>query len=66
MVVAIDEEFADVLSLLMRHPDDQQLPLALLPGQYVVCALDGTAAPRHSFTATRSRVPFRQSAIGSA
>jgi ferredoxin-NADP reductase len=34
-VAAIDQESADVLSLSMRHPDDQLLRPAL-PGQYVV------------------------------
>jgi len=38
VVVAIDQESEDVISLLMRHPDDQQLPPAL-PGQYVVLRL---------------------------
>jgi ferredoxin-NADP reductase/MOSC domain-containing protein YiiM len=37
-VAAIDQESADVLSLLMRHPDGQPLRQAL-PGQYVVLRL---------------------------
>src|SRR5499427_5009 len=37
-VATIDQESADVLSLLMRHPDDQPLQPAL-PGQYVVLRL---------------------------
>src|SRR6516164_880951 len=37
-VVTIDQESADVLSLLMRHPDDQPLQPAL-PGQYIVLRL---------------------------
>ena len=41
VVAAIDQESADVLSLLMRHPDDQPLPPAL-PGQYVVLRLGRT------------------------
>ncbi|MEH2514223.1 ferredoxin-NADP reductase/MOSC domain-containing protein YiiM [Nitrobacteraceae bacterium AZCC 1564] len=40
-VAAIEQESADVLSLLMRHPDDQPLPPAL-PGQYVVLRLERT------------------------
>jgi len=40
-VVAIDQESADVLSLSMRHPDDQPL-LPALPGQYVVLRLRRT------------------------
>src|SRR6478736_287804 len=40
-VAAIDRESADVLSLLMRHPDDRPLPPAL-PGQYVVLRLGRT------------------------
>ncbi|WP_454630709.1 MOSC domain-containing protein [Bradyrhizobium cenepequi] len=40
-VTAIEQESADVLSLLMRHPDAQPLPLAL-PGQYVVLRLRQT------------------------
>src|SRR6516162_7415148 len=45
-VSAIDQESADVLSLLMRHPDDQPLRPAL-PGQYVVLRLGriGVGAP---------------------
>jgi ferredoxin-NADP reductase/MOSC domain-containing protein YiiM len=37
-VAAIDQESADVLSLLMRHPNGQPLGAAL-PGQYVVLRL---------------------------
>jgi ferredoxin-NADP reductase/MOSC domain-containing protein YiiM len=37
-VTALDQESADVLSLSMRHPDDQPLQTAL-PGQYVVLRL---------------------------
>jgi ferredoxin-NADP reductase len=37
-VTAIDQESADVLSLSMRHPDNQPLRTAL-PGQYVVLRL---------------------------
>ena len=37
-VATIDQESADVLSLLMRHPDDQPLQPAL-PGQYIVLRL---------------------------
>jgi ferredoxin-NADP reductase/MOSC domain-containing protein YiiM len=37
-VMAIDRESADVLSLTMRSPDGQALPVAL-PGQYVVLRL---------------------------
>ena len=40
-VTAIDQESADVLSLLMRHPDGQPL-LPALPGQYVVLRLRRT------------------------
>src|SRR5205823_6591743 len=40
-VAAIDQESADVLSLLMRDPDGQPLPPAL-PGQYVVLRLRRT------------------------
>src|SRR5215475_9517590 len=45
-VATIDQESADVLSLLMRHPDDQPLQPAL-PGQYVVLRLGriGVGAP---------------------
>ncbi|MGY4173516.1 MOSC domain-containing protein [Bradyrhizobium sp. USDA 4529] len=43
-VAAIDQESEDVLSLLMRHPDD--LPLAqALPGQYVVLRLPQNDGP---------------------
>ncbi|MCK1492175.1 MOSC domain-containing protein [Bradyrhizobium sp. 180] len=43
-VAAIDQESEDVLSLLMRHPDD--LPLApALPGQYVVLRLPQNGGP---------------------
>src|SRR5215471_13906835 len=38
VVATIDQESADVLSLLMRHPDDQPLQPAL-PGQYIVLRL---------------------------
>src|SRR6478736_4099137 len=41
VVAAIEQESADVLSLLMRHPDDRPLPPAL-PGQYVVLRLGRT------------------------
>src|SRR5437879_3181501 len=41
-VAEIDQESADVLSLLMRHPDGQPL-LPALPGQYVVLRLQRTA-----------------------
>src|SRR5215470_7858109 len=41
VVAAIEQESADVLSLLMRHPDGQPLPQAL-PGQYVVLRLGRT------------------------
>jgi len=64
-VAAIDQESADVLSLLMRHPENQPLQPAL-PGQYVVFVFDRPEAARHSFAATRSRVPSRRSTIGSA
>ena len=64
-VTAIDRESADVLSLTMQSPDGQPLPSAL-PGQYVVVRLQPTAAGRRSFAATRSRVRYRPSAIGSA
>ncbi|MBR1122702.1 MOSC domain-containing protein [Bradyrhizobium lablabi] len=37
-VAAIDQESADVLSISMRHPDNQPL-LPALPGQYVVLRL---------------------------
>src|SRR5262250_1155293 len=37
-VATIDQESADVLSLVMRHPDDQPLQPAL-PGQYIVLRL---------------------------
>jgi ferredoxin-NADP reductase/MOSC domain-containing protein YiiM len=37
-VTAVEQESADVLSLSMRHPDDQPLQPAL-PGQYVVLRL---------------------------
>jgi ferredoxin-NADP reductase/MOSC domain-containing protein YiiM len=40
-VAAIDQESTDVLSLSMRHPDDQPLRPAL-PGQYVVLRLRET------------------------
>jgi ferredoxin-NADP reductase/MOSC domain-containing protein YiiM len=40
-VAAIEQETADVLSLSMRHPDDQPLRPAL-PGQYVVLRLRKT------------------------
>jgi len=40
-VTAIDRESVDVLSLSLRHPDDQPLPPAL-PGQYVVLRLGRT------------------------
>ena len=40
-VAAIDQESADVLSLLMRHPENQPLQPAL-PGQYVVLRLRPT------------------------
>jgi ferredoxin-NADP reductase/MOSC domain-containing protein YiiM len=40
-VAAIDQESTDVLSLSMRHPDDQPLRPAL-PGQYVVLRLRKT------------------------
>ncbi|MBR0858289.1 MOSC and FAD-binding oxidoreductase domain-containing protein [Bradyrhizobium liaoningense] len=40
-VTTIEQESADVLSLLMRHPDAQPLPPAL-PGQYVVLRLRQT------------------------
>jgi ferredoxin-NADP reductase/MOSC domain-containing protein YiiM len=45
-VAAIDQESADVLSLLMRHPENQSLQPAL-PGQYVVLRLRpaGGSAP---------------------
>jgi ferredoxin-NADP reductase/MOSC domain-containing protein YiiM/ferredoxin len=43
-VAAIDQESADVLSLLMRHPDGQPLPPAL-PGQYVVLRLRNGGGP---------------------
>jgi MOSC domain-containing protein YiiM len=39
---AIEQESADVLSLVMRHPDGQPLPPAL-PGQYVVLRLRRTS-----------------------
>jgi ferredoxin-NADP reductase/MOSC domain-containing protein YiiM len=38
VVAAIDQESEDVISLLMRHPDDEPLRTAL-PGQYVVLRL---------------------------
>jgi ferredoxin-NADP reductase/MOSC domain-containing protein YiiM len=41
-VTAIDQESADVLSLMMQSPDGQPLPTAL-PGQYVVMRLQRTA-----------------------
>ena len=41
-VAAIDHESADVISLLLRHPDDRPLPAAE-PGQYIVARLGGTA-----------------------
>ncbi|MEH2594975.1 ferredoxin-NADP reductase/MOSC domain-containing protein YiiM [Bradyrhizobium sp. AZCC 1577] len=43
-VAAIDQESEDVLSLLMRHPDDQPLTPAL-PGQYVVLRLPQNGGP---------------------
>src|SRR6185437_1743518 len=45
-VTAIEQESADVLSLMMRSTDGQPLPTAL-PGQYVVLRLQtaGTGAP---------------------
>jgi ferredoxin-NADP reductase/MOSC domain-containing protein YiiM len=42
-VTEIDQESADVVSLLMRHPDGQPLPSAL-PGQYVVLRLRPTGS----------------------
>src|SRR5437588_139199 len=45
-VAAIDQESADVLSLLMRDPDGQPLPPAL-PGQYVVLRLRATGSIIH-------------------
>ncbi len=41
-VMAVDPESADVLSLTMRSPDDQQLPTALA-GQYIVVRLQPNA-----------------------
>ena len=41
VVAGVNEESADVLSLLMRHPDGHPLPDAL-PGQYVVLRLRPT------------------------
>jgi MOSC domain-containing protein YiiM/ferredoxin-NADP reductase len=45
-VAAIEQQSADVLSLLLRRPDNQSLPQAL-PGQYVVLRLgrNGAAPP---------------------
>ncbi|MCS3474186.1 MOSC and FAD-binding oxidoreductase domain-containing protein [Bradyrhizobium elkanii] len=43
-VAAIDQESEDVLSLLMRHPDNLPLPPAL-PGQYVVLRLPQNDGP---------------------
>jgi ferredoxin-NADP reductase len=43
VVAEIDQESADVVSLLMRHPDGQLLPEAL-PGQYVVLRLQPTGS----------------------
>jgi ferredoxin-NADP reductase/MOSC domain-containing protein YiiM len=40
-VAEIDQESADVVSLLLRHPDGKPLPAAL-PGQYVVLRLRPT------------------------
>lgn len=42
-VAEIDQESADVVSLLLRHPDGQPLPAAL-PGQYVVLRLRPTGS----------------------
>src|SRR5439155_19759327 len=47
-VMAIDSESADVLSLTMRSPYNQQLPTAL-PGQYIVLRLQPNADHPPSF-----------------
>ena len=62
-VATIDQESADVLSLLMRHPDDQSLQPAL-PGQYIVLRLGriGVGPPlfrSYSLSGPRSTKGYR-------